>query len=178
MDAGNEKMIVTNVKLELKSYYAAPMSYEYCAEVKVRYKDADYYVMVCYNDYGTEIIAVGDKELLPAWTEGTFDDGDTLLFLANDFNMEGVDEEEIPEMIEEATDTIDESEFCNAIRFARLCADTFLSFDTAGEKYSDVDESAAAAIKHIDSLNFMDTDINEKADDLPWPSYLPEEWKI
>lgn len=181
MESNCEKMIVTDVAFALKSYYAAPMSYEYCAEVRVKYKNTDYFVMACYNDYGSEIIVVKNKEMLSAWIknydEFSADDKCNIFFEANDFTMEGYDEEDIPEEVVEATRKIVDSEFCNAIRFARMCADTFHNIDTADEEEHDPNESATAARKNIESLGYLNEDINAKKG-MPYPSYLSKEFKV
>ncbi len=175
-----ERMRLTWFNLGFKSYYAAPMSYEYCAELTVQYKGEEYYVMVCYNDYESEIVAVDSEEMLDSWLNDELepdDMADNLLFEVNDFTMEGFDEEEIPEAIEEAKAALKESEFYHAICFARLCADTFFSIDyESGNK--DVDHSIELACKKIEGTGLIGADLNAMSvDEFPAVSYLPEEWE-
>ena len=181
MEVKDEKMIVNDVRFAFKSYYAMPMSYEYCVEVKVQYKNADYYVMACYNDYNSEVIAVSNKEILSAWIDDKFDedDKDNVFFEANDFDMDGYEEEDIPGIIAEATKAIFDSEFCNAIRLARQCADTYQKYDVENGKEDNAPAPDTAAYNHIKSLGFINADIDAEAKEkLSSPSYLPKEWMV
>ena len=175
-----ERMRLIEVNFGFKSYYAAPLSYEYCAELTVQYKGEDYYVMVCYNDYESEIVAVDSEELLDPWLNDELeleDMTETLLFEANDFTMEGYDEEEIPEAIEEAKAAIKDSKFYPAICFARVCADTFYSIDYESGN-TDTDRSIELARKKIEDMGLIGADLNAMSvDEFPAVSYLPEEWR-
>ena len=120
------------------------------------------------------------EEMLDSWLNDELEPDDmaeTLFFEANDFTMEGYDEEEIPEAIEEAKAELKESEFYHAICFARVCADTLFAIDYESGN-TDTDRSIELARKKIEAMGLIGANLNAMSvDEFPAVSYLPEEWR-